>query len=227
MVSLDSVVSEALLIIGASGDDEVARPFAQQAAWRAISDFPVSEEDIKVCTITAKNLMLKKPEDMHQFLEVALYDANGCFIPHVFHAGKKRIYPNTESYSYTVTTDTGDVTYHLPVDLSEDRTSFFIGTNGTNVSYAQVRYFAWPMDSSGYPMIREEEVLTCMYFIRFMWSLRKNENQSEIQQNERLYKIESDRCRARRKAADLSQDKIKTILASMNKMIPNFNRSRF
>jgi hypothetical protein len=217
MVEFDSVVSEALLVIGASGDE--ARLFAQQMVWRAVTDFPVSEDNIKVCRIYQKNLILKKPQDMQQYIEMALYDANGCYIPHVFHAGKKRIYPDTRLYVLDPAC--------IPVDISEDTSSFYLGTNGTDVEYAEVRYFSYPLDSKGMPMIREEDVLTCMYFVRFMWSLRKSDNRSEIQQNELLYKQEADRARARRKMADISNDKAKTIAKVLNRMIPNFNRSRF
>jgi hypothetical protein len=228
MVSLDSVVAEALTVIGASGDDEVARLLARQWAWRACVDMPVTEDSIKVSRVYPKNLLLKKPSDMQKFLEIALYDVNGNFIPHEFHGGKTRIYPNIDSVRTTSTnTDGTTTTHYFPVDLSEDIHNFVLGTNATAVAYADVRYFSYPIDNSGMPLIREDDVLTCVYFIRFMWSLRKNDNRGEIQQNELLYKQEADRARAKRKAADLSQDKAKSIAATMNRMIPNFNRSRF
>lgn len=231
-VDFDGVLAEAISVIGASGDDEVAKNFGRQWIWRCVTDFPVSEDNIKVCRIDVKNLLLKKPSEMQRFLEVALYDVNDNFIPHVFHTGQKRIYPNVESYSYNVVLNEGEddeetVTYTAPVDLSEDRNSFVLGTNGSNVSYAQVRYFAYPLDNNGLPMIREEEVLACVYFVRFMWSLRKNDNQSEIRNNELLYKQEADRVRAKRKSMDFSNEKRKQIAASLNRMLPNFNRSRF
>lgn len=232
-VSLDTVVAEAISIIGLSGDDELAKNFARQFAWRAVLDLPITDDHLKVAKIYPKNLILKKPTDLRRALEVALYDANDCLIPHQYHSGKQRIYPDIESISYSVVTDEGTddeetVTYYAPVDLSEDANAYYLGTNaGDSVAYAKVRYFAYPLDSTGYPMIKEEAVLTCMYFIRFMWSLRKGENQSEIANNERLYKMEADRCRARLKSFDMSEETRKAIAASMNRMLPNFNRSRF
>lgn len=232
-VSLDSVVSEAISVIGLSGDDELAKNFCRQWVWRCASTFPITDDMIEVSKVDMKNLIIKKPTSAKRVLEIALYDANDCYIPHIHHSGKKRIYPNVEDYSYTVTTNEGTddeetTTYYGPVDLSEDDKAFYIGTNGENsVSYAQIRYFKYPLDTDGMPLIREEDVQTCVYFCRFMWSLRKNENQSEIQQNERMYKQESDIARARRKSADISNETRKRIASDLNRLIPNFNRSRF
>ena len=232
-VSLDAVVSEAISVIGLSGDDELAKNFCRQWIWRCISVFPVTDDMIEVSKVDMKNLIIKKPPQAKRILEVALYDSSDNFIPHVFHSGKKRIYPDVESYSYKVVTNEGTddeetTTYYLPVDLSEDDKAFYVGTNGENsVSYAQIRYFKYTLDNSGMPLIREEDVLTCVYYCRFMFSLRKNENQSEIRQNEMMYKQEADIARARRKSADISDETRKAIAANWNKMIPNFNRSRF
>lgn len=224
-VELDSVVAEALSIIGLSGDDDLAKNFARMWAWRAVVDMPITDDALKVTKIYPKNLILKKPVDMRRPLEVALYDASDCLIPHKFHGGKSRMYPDVEGGSYT--NSDGEVVY-FSVDLSEDGQAYYLGTNaGDNVTYAKVRYFAYPLDSQGYPMIREEAVQTCMYYIRFMWSLRKNENQSEIANNRLMYQQESDRCRARLKSFDMSEETRKAIAASMNRMMPNFNRSRF
>lgn len=232
-VELDAVVAEAISVIGLSGDDELAKNFCQQWVWRAATSFPVTDDMIEVSKVDMKNLIIRKPTNAKRILDVALYDASDNLVPHVFHAGKKRIYPDVESYSYKVVTDEGtddeeETTYYLPVDLSEDDRAFYVGTNGENsVSYAQIRYFTYPLDKDGMPLIREEDVLTCVYFCRFMWSLRKNENQSEIRQNELMYKQEADRARAMRKSADLSNEKRKAIAATFNRMIPNFNRGRY
>lgn len=226
--SLDAVVAEAISVIGLSGDDELAKNFCRQWVWRAASTFPVTDDMIEVCSVDMKNLIIKKPTNCKKALDVALYDANDNYIPHKFHAGKKRIYPDTEQYGYTLTVDGEESTYYMPVDLSEDDKAYYVGTTGEGiVSYAKIRFFSYPLDKDGMPLIREEDVLTCVYFCRFMWSLRKNENQSEIRQNEIMYKQESDIARARRKSADISNETRKEIAKSLNRMLPNFNRSRY
>jgi hypothetical protein len=213
-VPINEVVAEAISVVGVTSDDpETLKAFARQWIWRAVQDLPVTEDNIKVCSIDVKNLMMKKPEDMRRFLDIALYDENDCYIPHTFYTGKKRIFP--------------EPTDCQPVDLSEDPYAFILGTNGDNVAYGKVRYFAYPIDSDGYPMIREEDVLTCVYYVRLCASMRKNDNRSEIDQNRQMYMREADRARAKRKSMNMSEDKLKTVAKIMNRMIPLFNRSIF
>lgn len=227
-VDFDEVVAEAILTIGASGDDEIAKNFARTFIWRALQKLGVTDNTIQVVQIYAKNLLIKKPSNMKKLEEIALFDANGCYIPHIFHSGNSRIYPNVESYSYTVNEGTDDeVTYTLPVDLSESDTSFVIGTNGTNVAYALVRYYPYPLDDRNRPMVREDEVEACSAFVRYMWSKRKNENQSEIRENRDEWLRLADYCRAEKKSSDFSNEVRKQIASTFNRMIPNFNRSRF
>lgn len=226
-VELDSVVAEAVATLGLSGDDDLAKNFCRQFIWRFVVDLPITDDSLKVSKVTPKNLILKKPDDMRRALDIALYDNADSLIPHKFHSGKSRIYPNTESYQITTNEGTDEEeTYYVPVDLSEDGQAFYLGTNGSTVSYALIRYFAYPLDKSGQPMIREEAVEAATLYCRYKWSLRKNENQSEIANNERMYKMEADRCRARLKSFDMSDEHRKAIAASMNRLMPNFNRSR-
>ena len=230
-IEIDTVVSRALTIIGLSGDDEVVKNLAREWVWLAVLDLPITNDALKVTKIYPKNLILRKPSDFRRGVDVALYDASDCLIPHKFHSGRERIYPNVEEYSYSVTTGTDDeqtTTYYAPVDLSESKEAYYLGTNaGDNVAYAKVRYFSYPVDSTGFPMIPEEASETCMFYVRWMHSLRKNENQSEIANNERIYKLTADRCRARMKSFEMSEETRKTIASLMNRMLPNFNRSRF
>ena len=223
-VTLDSVVAEAISILGLSGDDDLAKNFCRQWIWRFVVDLPITDDAIKVTKVYPKNLIIKKPVDMRRGLDVALYDASDCLIPHQFHNGRKRMYPDVEGSAYT---NSEGETVYFNVDLSEDGTAYYLGTNGSDVSYAQIRYFSYPLDSSGQPMIREEAVEAATLCCRYKWSLRKNENQSEISNNRLMYQQESDRCRARLKSLDMSEETRKAIAASMNRLLPNFNRSRF
>lgn len=223
-VSLDSVVDEAMLVVGKDNENELLKNIARQWVWRAMQDFPVTEDEIKVCRLYPKNLMFKKPDDMRQHLELALFDSAGNFIPSVYHAGKKRIYPDMRVLT---TISDGEVPVYAPVDYSADQFSFILGSNGTSVAYADVRYYAYPIDSKGLPMIDENAVQTLIYYIRFNASMRNNENQSQIQLNREMYQVEADRYRAKKKAATLNNDERKKIAAIRNRMLPNFNRSQF
>jgi len=223
-VTLDEVVSEAMGIVGNGNDSEALKNLARQWVWRAVLKLPITEDNIKVCKITPKNLIMHRPDDMRKHLEIALYDSNNCFIAHTYHTGKSRIYPDTRIAPAATNNDCPPC---VPVDLSSDEHGFYLGTNGEDVAYAKVRYFSYPLDNKGMPLIREDDVLTCVYFVRLQASLRKNDNRSEIDQNRSFYDQEADLQRARRKSMASSNDDKKTIAATMNRMIPNFSRSQF
>lgn len=231
-IPFDEVVSESILTLGLSGDDELAKNFARTWIWRGLQRLGSSDDQIEVSRVDAKNLLIKKPPKMRRFDAIALYDSSDNYIPHVFHSGTSRIYPNVESYSYDVvlnegTADQETVTYTLPVDLSENRNAFVIGTNGACVSYALIRYWGVPVDSSGEPLIQECEVEALTLYVRYKWSQRKNENQSEIAVNKQAWAEAADWTIAHKKSVDNHGEKKKQQAALLNRMLPNFNRSRF
>jgi hypothetical protein len=225
-VPFEEVVSEAISVVGSGQDTELLKSLSRQWIWRFLQEQPVTEDQIRVCKIYPKNLILPKPDDLRKHLEIAFYDDSDNFIPAVYHSGKKRIYPDLRVFP-TATATTNTQPCPVPVDYSQDQFAFYLGSNGTDVAYAQVRYYSYPLDSDGMPLISQDEILGCIYFVRFMASLRKNDNRSEIQQNELLYKAESDKLRAKKKLASLSNDERKLIASIRNRMLPNFNRSRF
>lgn len=231
-VPLDSVVEEAMLVIGGDQDNELLKTMARQWIWRFKQELPVTEDEIKVCTIYPKNLILKKPSDMRRHLELSFYDSEGNWIPSQYHAGKDRIFPDFRFWPPTATnitnsSDSNQLIHFVPVDYSQDQFAFYLGTNGDNVSYAKVRYYAYPLDKDGMPLIREDEVQGCIYYVRFCASLRKDENQSAINENERRYKMESDRLRAKMKAATLNNDEARQIAKIRNRMVPRYNSRTF
>jgi ribosomal protein L21E len=231
LISFEEVVAEAVAVLGYTEDEEVAKNFARQFIWRGMQRLAQPENSIEVAKVYAKNLLIKKPKNLKQFVEIALFDANDNFIPHQFHSGNTRIYPNTEQYSYNVVLNEGEsdeetVTYYIPVDLSENTTSFVLGTNGTDVSYGLVRYYPLPLDENNLPEIHEHQVEALTNFVRYQWSRRKNENQSEIQANKVAWMESSDWAIAKTKSMDFSNEVRKKIAANLNRMLPNFNRSR-
>ena len=223
--SIDEVTSEAMSIT--SNVTDADRLIARQWVASALSQMGMSEDEIAVCEITPKNLIAKKPDNCRKLYEIACYDASGNFIPHTFRAGNKRIYPNTDIQTITTNTDgTQTITYNS-VDVSEDRFNIILGTNATSVAKIKIRYFAYPVDNEGMPMIREDEKQACVYYIRFCKAMKDDENQSKIQLAESMWLRACDIARAAKKASSLSNDKAKTIARTMNRMIPNFNRSQF
>lgn len=224
-VDFEEVVAESILTIGLSGDDELAKNFARTWIYRGLQKLGSSDDQLEVSKVDAKNFLIKKPKQMKRLDAIALFDSNDNFIPHVFHGGNKRMYTNIEDSTYTVSNS--DEVHYGPVDLSENRTSFVVGTNGDNVDYALIRYYGFPVDTSGLPLIQECEVEALTLYVRYRWSQRKNENQSEIRENKMAWMEAADWTIAHKKSVDNHGEKKKQQAALLNKMIPNFNRGRF
>jgi hypothetical protein len=227
--NIDEVVAEAMLVT--SNVTDADRLIARQWVGSAMEFLGMSEDEIEVCEIIPKNLLARKPDNCRKLIDIACYDEAGNYIPHVFHAGKKRIYPNTNVLVATTTTNSDGesetrVTY-TAVDVSEDRFNIVLGTNASDVYKIKIRYFSYPIDADGLPMIRSDEKQAIIYFIRFCKALKDDENQGKIAQDEMRWMREADRVKASKKMADVTNDKAKTMASILNRMIPNFNRSKF
>lgn len=225
-VEMDEVVALARTMIGTS--DNADEPVFRQWVWEAMQDLGRSEDEIEVCMLKPKNFMAKKPDNCRNLIDLALYDANGNQFLHKYYPGKKRIYPQVPSFAVVTDAISGETTTTnrpMVVDVSEDRHNIILGSNGSEVAYMFIRYWSYPVDSKGQPMIREDEKMAIVYFIRYAWSLRKNDNRSEIDQNANQWYRESDRCRARKK--NISNEAMKTIVRDWMQLINKTNFESF
>lgn len=194
-----------------------------------LPDLGISEEDVKVIRLYPNNFTVPKPADIKAVIEFALYNSNGAQLAHKFRSGSQRIYRDTR-VPITAVVQPADqtLTRLIPVDVSDDPYSFNLGTNGDQVASMLLRYYVYPTDDSGFPLIRQEEVLAVVYFIRFMWSLREQEAQSAIDSNEIRWKIESDRVRSKKKMYSISPEKMKFIIRTVwNRAIPDLQFDKF
>jgi len=223
--SIDEVVAEAMTVT--SNVTDADRLIARQWVASALSQMGMSEDEIVVCELTPKNLLVRKPDNCRKVYELACYDSSGNLIPHTFRAGNKRIYPNTETRTVTTNSEGTQIITYTTVDVSEDRFNIILGTNATSVAKVKLRYYAYPVDNDGMPQIREDEKQACVYYIRFCKAMKDDDNQSKIQLAESMWLRACDIARAAKKSSSLNNDKAKTIAKIMNSMIPNFNRSTF
>lgn len=222
--SLDEVVAEAMLIV--KDKDKYQLP-ARQWVYSALIYHGSADDEIDVCEITVKNLLAKKPDACRQILELACYNSAGELLPHTFRGGKKRIYPNQNAIATVINEDGETVTYWESVDVSEDRFNIILGTNGTDVAKIKLRFYSYPLDNQGQPLIRDDEKQSCIYFVRFQIALLQDDNQSKIQLDEQRWKLEADRVRAGKKVSSMNGEKRKAISRNWMKLLPNFNHSQF
>jgi hypothetical protein len=229
---MNSVIAEALSITPQSDAQDWS--FARQWCVTAIEQLGTSEDEIKVAQILNQQLVIPKPDDMRQFIELSLFDGAGNYYPHNFRAGRKRIYPDVRHLGSAVLTPTqnfaqinGSNQLFVPIDVSEDQLNFYLGTNGTMISYAYVRYFAYPVDANGLPMIRLDEKFAVMAYIKYCKASRTGTNQSEIAMLYQTWQVQCDRARAHKKASSLSNDKMVGIARNWVTFIPNFNYRKY
>jgi hypothetical protein len=200
--------------------------------WIAIMCLPelgIAEDDVKIVTLYPVDFAAQKPDDMRALTELSLFDVNGCPLTHKLRAGGKRIYVDARVPRTAVVDTTGQqLANAVPVDISEDNFSFQLGTNGQNVAAIVVRYYAYPTDDDGMPLIRQEEAMAVVFFVRFWHEMRKNESRSAIEQNRQMWALEADRVRAKKKMYSLSPEKMKQVIKSTwMRGIPSFKFSQF
>lgn len=229
LVSMDEVIATAASTLkNVTTTDKLL--FRQWIAMMCLPELGISEEDVKIVELFPVDFAAQKPDDMRSVIEVSLFDTNGCQLAHKFRSGGKRIYKDTRLIRAAIVgSDTEQQLNNLiPVDISDDAYAFHLGTNGDLVGSIVVRYFCYPTDNNGLPLIRQEEVMACVYFCRFWWEMRENSSRAAIEQNRLMWAAESDRCRARKKMLSLSPDKMKTIIkGTWMRYIPSFNFSQF
>lgn len=215
-VSIDTVIARAQTTIPQA--DTMDKNIWREWVWMGLQDLGISDEDVKSVVLYPHEGIAKKPTDMRVMLDLNLYDSAGNQLSHRFRTGGYRLYDDTRIQTIIP----------IPVDVSEDRWNIILGTNGNDVAKIVIRYFSYPIDpETNLPLIREDETMALMYFIRFMWAMRKDDNRSEIAEKQRMWYMESDRIRARKKMESLTPEKAKTIMKSWMRLIPDFNMERY
>jgi hypothetical protein len=218
-VPISEVTAFAQTIIKSA--DNMDRNIWKYWVYLALLNLGISDDDVKVCTLHPKEYAAGLPPDCRQIIEVSLFDANGNPLPHTFRAGKQRIYNDRRILREASTSET-TINDLVPVDVSNDATHIHLGTNGSQVEHIVIRYFAYPLDQNGEPMVAQEDVMACAYFIRYMTALREDDNRSKIEQDKMDWFREADRSRARKKMSSMAPDKAKTLMNQLMSRVPNF-----
>jgi len=221
-ISLDEVVATASTIVKDS--NSLFKLLCREWICRfALPELGISDDDVKIAQLIPINYTVLKPADFRALVDISLFDSTGNQLAHKFRAGGKRIYRDSRLRPVASNTDQ-TLNGLIPCDISMDNQSFHLGTNADQVASIVVRYYCYPVDDeTGLPLIRQEEALACVYFCRFMWSARQNDNRSEIEQNRTWWMLEADRVKAKKKMASLTPEHMKRIVNSVwVRSIPNF-----
>lgn len=201
-VPLDQVTAEAMTVIGDA--DNKDRLIFRQWVYRALREIGVGKQNVEVCNLYPKDLSMQKPDDCTSIIDIALFDVNNNEMLYKYHSGASRIHQNRNTYAAdgTYSPSVGSI-----IDLSEDDYYIHLGSNASEVAYAKIRYFKFPVDEDGLPKIPEDQVFAITMFIRYMWSMRKNDNRSEIDQNRYTWLSEKAAAKARSKMPSMLEGK--------------------
>lgn len=217
-VDIDTVIARAETVIPKATTEDKA--VWREWTWMSLQDLGISDEDIKSATLYPKNGLCKKPDDFRVLVDLVCVDSSNAQLTHKFRTKGHRLYYDIRNLL--------QMSSGIPVDVSEDRFNFILGTNASEVAAVNIRYFSYPIDKkTGMPMIREDEVMAIIYFIRYMWAMRKDDNRSEIQEKQVAWFRESDRVRAKKKMTSLTEEKAKSIGKSWMRHIPDFDLQRY
>lgn len=198
---------------------------AEGWAVLALPFLGISDDEIEVCVIKPKNGVAKKPDNMRVLIDLSLFSEDVSTVkptadnqlPHLFRTGAKRIYQK----KYPVITEE----LQEEIDVSEDRHHIILGTNGSKVKSIMVRYFAYPVDDRGRPLLRQEDLLAVSFFIRWHWAIKNEKAQSVINSYWEFWARYADMAKARSKM--LHHEQVKAIMRKVTSMIPTFNRQDF
>jgi hypothetical protein len=201
-VSLNEVVANSALLI--KDTDPRHRNILRQWTYLGERQLGFSGLHDKAEQVEVDNLTIKKPSDYAVGNDLALFDANDNEYKIHFHGSKKRIHNEVTILSGTV----GGFSYdHSEIGVSEDPYYFYLDSNGESVTYANIRYYSYPIDEDGDMLIPEHHLFALINFNFWMWEKRRNENQSSISMAKNDWLMEQSKAKAKNKVPSMLEGK--------------------
>lgn len=216
-VTMQEATATAMLMCGGATQED--RLIFQTFVWEAMKHIGPTRHWIKVCKLTPKNGDFKKPKDLASTVDFALFDASNVEITYNYFYGAERIHTDR----YTIHDNLVDGTLTGRVDISEDGYYFHMGNNADLVAYMELRYLALPINEENELVIPEDNIFAIAMFCRWAWSMRRNDNQSEIMNNRDTWYRERDRIYGNNKMPSVKQAKefAKHYMSLINSYKPN------
>jgi hypothetical protein len=145
----------------------------KQWAYMALRLIGPGTPNVELCRLEVdEDRALQKPDDYISAIDIALFNTQNKEVKWKYHGPGKQIH-RPENVNLD----------RRPVDISENDWHFLLGDNGADVSYAFIRYYALPIDQNGDPKVPESHLHAVILYLRYMWSMRENENKLEIREN--------------------------------------------
>lgn len=192
--TVDEATAEVQIAIkGSTAED---RNIFRNWVIRGFKQLGPDRNDVKVAQITPNsNGLILKPDDFVHGIDMSLWDSAGCEIKYNTNHGGTRIH--TDRFAIHDSNNQDAITGR--VDVSEDAYYYHLGNNRSVVAYALIRYFSYPVDSDGIPLLMEEDLEAIMDYCHYRWARRERNSQSEIQQSYGIWLASMDRRKGAKK----------------------------
>ena len=212
-VPVDNVVAIAMSMNEQA--DTIDRAFLRDWIYLGLQEIGPNTAWYDEATLYPTDYSLRKPDNMHSAIDIALYDSDGGELSYVFRGLGTRIHESDSPL-----TNTGDYAPGLgaPIDLSEDAYYFHLGSNGMEsmVASAVLKYWKFPVDEHGDLMVPDSDVLALAKFVAYMMYFRKGDKQG-IQLTHPIWTAARNEARGAHKIP--SQLEGKEIMRTFNSMI--------
>lgn len=184
-ITLDEVVDNAATTL--RGSDNFDRNLMRQ--WAAIGERQIGFHlgAVKNCKIDVVDLSIKKPMDyVNKGLdEMGIFTSDGKEIRYTYRGYGKPVLPKRNAREFTV-------------EVTEDAHYWHLDSTAEGAAYAHIRYYGFPTDEDGMPLIPAHHLLALMYFCRYMYGLR-NPDMADPNAEQQRWTIEAAKARNKNK----------------------------
>lgn len=217
-IPVDEVIAEACTLL--KGVTQQEKIFMRQWAYTALRKIGFTKINIEVSDkLYLSDWSVRKPDNLVKTNDLALFDSSGSEVMHSFKGYASGNINAGENVTGRIHQDIRNTTSNY-IGITESENYFnveeFTTTDPDSV-YIKIRYYAIPVDLDGLPKIPEHATLAIIMYIRAMWAMRDNSNQSAIQIAWHMWKEERAAAEGRGKTPDMLEGK--EIAKTINSMI--------
>lgn len=202
-LTIDEVVANASTLI--KNIEPKTRLLMKSWAYLGERRIGFSGLQINVEEVPVEDLIIRKPEYCAQPIDIALYDEQNNEYKYEFKGQGKPIHSGNR-YKWG------------KIDVHETPFDFRLGSNGSMISRAKIKFYAYPVDDNGDLMFPEHHLEALMFYIKWMYDMREGDIQSARDSNMN-FEISASKARSRNKSDRLlSKEVSKKWMSMIDKM---------
>lgn len=169
-VPVDQVIATAASL--REGADHIDRAYIKEWIWLGLKEIGPTLAWYNEARLYPTEFALQKPQDYYDAIDLALFTESDSELRYTYRGKGTRIHNSENSLldGAPYAPEMG-----APIDLSEDQYYFHLGSNGSAVNYAILKYWKFPTDENGDMLIPEQFVLGLAIFCVYMFAFRKDD----------------------------------------------------